>query len=187
MARVRLNQAADLPDQHRELFERLERDGNQLNIYRALSHSPEALLRFMRFGRYLLTQGRLDPKLREIAILRAGWLCRSPYEFGQHVAFGRRAGLGDAQIRAIAADEADVSAFDERERAVLVFASQLTATARVEDAAWADAARFLDEEQLVELALVTSFYNMVSRALNALEVDLDRQAAADLAEVGVTL
>ena len=29
----------------------------------------------MKFGQYFLSEGKLDPKLRELAILRAGWLC----------------------------------------------------------------------------------------------------------------
>ena len=102
MARVRLNETADLPEEHRWLFERLEKQGPILNIYRALSHSPEALRRFMKFGSYFLSEGKLDPKLRELAILRAGYLCRAPYEFAQHVAFGRRAGLSDDEIRGVA-------------------------------------------------------------------------------------
>ena len=40
MARVRLNQTADLPETHRWLFERLEKRGGLLNIFRAMSHSP---------------------------------------------------------------------------------------------------------------------------------------------------
>src|SRR4051794_777259 len=98
MARVRLNETTDLPEDQRWLFERLEAQGPILNILRALSHSAVALRRFMKFGSYFLTEGKLDPKLRELAILRAGYLCHSPYEFSQHVAFGRRAGLSDAQI-----------------------------------------------------------------------------------------
>jgi alkylhydroperoxidase family enzyme len=187
MARVRLNRTEEIPEEHREMFERMDRDGTNLNIYRALSHSPAALRRFMRFGRYLLFEGALDPLLREIAILRAGWLCRSPYEFSQHVAFGRLAGLTDDQIRAIASPVPDASLFDERQAAVLAFAAELTADARVSDAAWAAAAGFLDEEQMVELVLVTGFYNMISRALNALQVDIDPPAARDLIEIGVKL
>ena len=185
MARVRLNQPADLPQSHRWLLERLEKRGGLLNIFRAMSHSPEALLRFMRFGNYFLEDGKVDPKLRELAILRAGFLCRAPYEVSQHIAFGRRTGLTDDQSRAIA--DPTPALFDKRELAVLKFAGQLTADARVTDAAFDALRAFMDDEQIVELTMVTGFYNMVSRILNTLEVDVDPPAAKDLAELGVSI
>jgi alkylhydroperoxidase family enzyme len=185
MARVRLNETQDIAESHRWIFERMDKAGTTLNIFRALSHSPEAMLRFMRFGNYLLTEGKLDAGLRELAILRAGWLCRSPYEFSQHIAFGRRAGLSDEQIRAVT--DPSSKFFDPKQMAVLSFAGELTSDARVSDAAYAAVAQFLNEEEIVELILVTSFYNLVSRTLNALEVDVDAPARADLAALGVEI
>ena len=185
MARVRLNETQDLPEDHRWLFERMEKRGSILNIFRALSHSPVALRRFMKFGNYFLEEGKLDPKLRELAILRAGYLCRAPYEFAQHVSIGRRTGLSDSQIRGIASP--NHALFGPQEMAVLAFAGELTADARVSDATYGAVAAFLNDEEIVELILVTGYYNLVSRALNALEVDIDPPAAKDLAEVEVEL
>ena len=185
MARVRLNQTADVAESHRWMFERMEHNGDILNIFRAMSHSPEALRRFMKFGQYFLSEGKLDPKLRELAILRAGWLCRSPYEFSQHVSFGRRTGLTDDQIRAIREPSAD--AFSANELAVLQFATEMTSDAKVSDATFAAVREFLDEEQTVELTMVTAFYNLVSRVLNTLQVDVDAPALKDLADVRIEI
>lgn len=185
MARVRLNETHDIPESHRWLFERMEQQGDILNIFRALSHSPEALRRFMKLGTYFLSEGKLDPKLRELAILRAGWLCRAPYEFSQHISFGRRAGLSDDQIRAIA--EPASRYFAPQEMAVLAFASEMTDEARVSDATFDAVRSFLNEEEIVELTLVTGFYNLVSRVLNTLDVDIDDPALRDMRDLGVEL
>jgi alkylhydroperoxidase family enzyme len=183
MARVRLNQTSDLPEDQRWLFERMEqRQGGVLNIFRALSHSHTALRRFMKLGNYFLEEGRLDPKLRELAILRAGAGCQAPYEFAQHIAFGRAVGMTDEQIRAVAAP--DPSLFAPRELAVLAYAGELTDAATVSEETFAAVAEFLDAEEIVELTLATGYYNMVSRALNALAVDLERRAARDLDAIG---
>jgi alkylhydroperoxidase family enzyme len=185
MARVRLNETQDLPEDQRWLFERMSQRGPILNIFRAMSHSPEALRRFMKLGSYFLEEGKLDPKLRELAIIRAGMVCRSPYEVSQHIAFGRRVGLTDAQIRGVAAPY--VGLFEPREMAVLAFAGELSSDARVSDATWDAVAAFLNEEELVELTLVTSFYNLVSRTLNALQVEVDPPAARDIEALGIEL
>jgi 4-carboxymuconolactone decarboxylase len=185
MARVRLNETNDLPEDYRWLFERMERRGSLLNIFRALSHSPEALRRFMKFGDYLLSDGKLDPALRELAILRAGYLCRSPYEFSQHISFARRVGLTDAQIRGVASPT--IQLFNPQQMAVLDYAGELTSESRASDAAWDALRSFLNEEEIVELTLVIGYYNMVSRALNALQVDIDPPAAADLRALEIEL
>jgi alkylhydroperoxidase family enzyme len=185
MARVRLNETGDIGEDHRWLFERMEKRGGLLNIFRALGHSPEALRRFMKFGSYFLDEGKLDPKLRELAILRVGMDCRAPYEFSQHISIGRRAGLSDAQIRAVG--NAHVGVFAPNEMAVLAYAGELTTASRVSDATYDAVAQFLNAEEVVELTLVIGYYNMVSRALNALEVDIDPPAARDLAGLGVEL
>jgi alkylhydroperoxidase family enzyme len=185
MARVRLNQTADVAESHRWLFERLEPRGGLLNIFRAMSHSPEAMLRFMRFGSYLLEDGKVDPKLRELAILRTGWLTRSEYEFSQHIAFGRRVGLSDEQIAGVG-DPAQ-GPYDDRERAVLAYAGELTVAAAVSDAAFGAVRAFMNEEEIVELTIVIGFYNMVARVLNGLQVDVDAPARSDLDALKVDL
>jgi alkylhydroperoxidase family enzyme len=185
MARVRLNETADLPEEHRWLFERMEKRGSLLNIFRAFSHSPEALRRFMKLGSYFLEEGKLDPKLRELAILRVGYLCRAPYEFSQHIAFGRRVGLSESQIRGVA--EPHVGLFDPQEMAVLAYAGEMTANARVSDGTYSAVASFLNAEEIVELTMVTGYYNMVSRALNTLQVDVDPAATRDLAALDLAL
>jgi alkylhydroperoxidase family enzyme len=139
----------------------------------------------MRFGSYLLMDGKLDPRLREIAILRAGAVCRSPYEVSQHIAFGRRAGLSDDEIRAVV--EGRGEALGAEGAAVLRYAGELSERSQVSDEAFRAVAAFLDEEQLVELTMVVGFYNMVSRTLNGLQVDLDETARRDLEALALRL
>lgn len=185
MARVRLNETADVAEDYRWIFERMEARGGLLNIFRAMAHSPEMMRRFMKLGSYFLEEGKLDPALRELAILRAGWVCRAPYEFSQHIAFARRAGLSDAQIRGVG--NPTIQLFDRHQMAVLSYAGELSSDADVSDAVYEAVAAFLNEEEIVELTMLVGFYNMVSRALNALRVDIDPAAAADLAALDIVL
>src|SRR3974390_1970164 len=54
---------------------------------------PELYRRHIGLGLQLY-QGALSPRHRELAILRIGWLCQAPFEWGEHVDVGKRiAGL----------------------------------------------------------------------------------------------
>ena len=59
-----------------------------------------AWAQFIRFG------SKLDPRLRELAILQVGWLARSPYEWSHHVKLGHDFGVTDDDIRALIDDTA---------------------------------------------------------------------------------
>ncbi len=67
---------------------------------------------------------QLDGKVRELAIMRAGYTQSSQFVFSQHCKAARRFGITDAQIEAIPHWEVS-DAFDARERAVLAWADAL--------------------------------------------------------------
>ena len=69
-----------------------------LNIFATLAHHPKLMKRWMVFGNHVLAKSTLPARDRELLILRTGWLCSAPYEWGQHVAIGRSAGLTDEEI-----------------------------------------------------------------------------------------
>ncbi len=186
MARVTLLNVEDVPEESRWLLERnIRGDDGLFNIYRALAHTPDGLRQFMRLGSYLLTRSALDPRLREIAILRTGALAGCRYEVAHHVPIARAAGLDDAAIRA--AIEGDPAPFSGREAAVLQFATELTRDARVRADTHAALRETLGERELVDLALTVGYYNLVARVLNALEVDLEPAFARGLGALGVAL
>ena len=54
--------------------------------------------RWLVFGNHVLARSTLAPRERELVILRIGWLCRSGYEWGQHVRIALGSGLSQAEI-----------------------------------------------------------------------------------------
>ena len=69
-----------------------------LNIFATLAHHPKLMKRFLVFGNHVLGKSTLAPRDRELLILRTGWNCRAPYEWGQHVAVARGSGVTDDEI-----------------------------------------------------------------------------------------
>ncbi len=77
--------------------------GKPLNIFATLARHPKLMKRWMVFGNHVLAKSTLSARDRELLILRTGWRCAAPYEWGQHVAIARAAGITDAEIERIAA------------------------------------------------------------------------------------
>jgi hypothetical protein len=55
---------------------------------------------------------------RELAVLRIGWLCRAPYDWGEHVDIGWRCGVTRAEIPQIIAGSA-ATGWSLHDRAIL--------------------------------------------------------------------
>lgn len=177
MARVPYLDEDDVAPEHRDLLAR------KLNLYRALVHSPESARQFVALGMHIRHHLKLDPRLRELAIIQVGYLARAPYEYAHHIEIGRDAGVSDADLRAIAAESAGiVSGLPALDRAVLAAARELVAGTTVSDATFAELARGLDHERVVELVLSTAFYCAVVRVLGTLGIELEAGYEALLAE-----
>jgi alkylhydroperoxidase family enzyme len=87
MARLPYLDRRDLKPEHQDLLTR------NINLYRGLVHSPDGLRAFSALGHFIRHTSRLDPRLREMAILQVGYLARSPYEYSHHVEIGRDFGV----------------------------------------------------------------------------------------------
>jgi 4-carboxymuconolactone decarboxylase len=144
-------------------------DGPILNIFRTLANHPGLAKRWLVFGNHVLGKSTLPAREREILILRIGWLCRSGYEWGQHVVIGKAAGLSDEEIARIAQGP-DAPGWSAGDRALLRSADELHADAFIQDATWAELAKRWSTQQLMDLVFTVGQYNLVSMALNSFGV-----------------
>lgn len=115
----------------------------------------------------------VDPKLREIAIVRTGYARQSQFVFSQHCKSARREGVEEAKIAAIPCwTIADV--FTPLERAVLAYVDGLILEAgRVHDAVFAALRRALSDEQILVLTYLINSYGMHATATKALRMEYD--------------
>ena len=146
--------------------------GPLLNIFRTLAHHPKLLKRWLVFGNHVLARSTLAPRERELAILRVGWLCRSGYEWGQHVVIARQSGVTDAEIERVA-DGPDAPGWSEADRALLRAVDELHGDAFVSDPTWAALTRHFSTQQILDLIFAVGQYQLVSMALNTLGVQPD--------------
>ncbi len=147
-------------------------DSPPLNIFRTLANHPKLLRRWLVFGNHVLFKSTLPPRERELVILRIGWLCRAGYEWGQHVAIGREAGLSDEEIQRIT-EGPEAAGWSELDTLLLKATDELHADAFVSDPTWKALAGHLSTQQLMDLVFAVGQYNLVSMALNTFGVQLD--------------
>lgn len=143
-----------------------------LNIFRMMAGGEGLLKAFTRMGNYLLFKSKLNPVLREIAIIRAGVLSNARYEVHQHERIGRDLGMSDGLITAIHAG-ADAAGFDEVQRLVMRYTDDVVMNVRASDATFKALAAHLSLQEMQEVTVTIGYYMMVSRFLETFDVDIE--------------
>jgi uncharacterized peroxidase-related enzyme len=172
MARVKLIQPEERPEQA-ALVERIRkgRRGNVINVYKILMHTPDIAAVWLDLVNAVRFKTELDDRLREIVIVRVGYLNRCAYVVNQHVPeLSVPAGLPKEQSQALA-DWRPSTFFNDRERAALAYTDAVTRDIDVPDAVHAELRKHFSERQIVELTVLIGTYNMHTRVGQALQID----------------
>jgi alkylhydroperoxidase family enzyme len=167
---------ADADPETRELLNSLstfrDDDVSVLNVFGTIAQHPKLMKRWLVFANHVLLKSTIPGRDRELAILRAGWRCHAPYEWGQHVVIGRREGITDAEIADIAAGP-DAPGWSAHDAAILRAVDELHDTGTIRDPTWATLTATYDQQQCVDLVFCIGQYHLVSFALNAFGVERD--------------
>ncbi len=148
-----------------------ELGGRPLNLYRVLAHQPALLDAWVEFA-YTLRHAAQTPRaLRELMILRTAQMYPSPYEWHQHRIMAEEAGVPERQVAELAM-WASSDAFSEQEKAALALTEAIV-RGNVDDATHAAAAVCFTPAERIELVVTASFYCMVPRILDALQVPIE--------------
>jgi alkylhydroperoxidase family enzyme len=177
MARLPYLDRADLLPEHQDLLAR------NLNLYRVLAHSPRAARSLNTLARYIRDGSRLDPRLRELAILQVAYLTGSAWGFSHHVRIGREIGVSDDEVRAIADETSGhPTKLEPVARAVLKAAREMTTDLTVSDETFSALRQELDNEHLTDLIVTIAFYNGLVRVLETMQVDVEEDYLSYLEE-----
>ncbi|MDQ1476932.1 MAG: hypothetical protein QOE62_2161, partial [Actinomycetota bacterium] len=141
-----------------------------LNIFATFAHHPKLMKRWLVFGNHVLAKSTLPARDRELVVLRTGWNCRAPYEWGQHVVIARSIGITDDEITRVSVGP-DADGWSEQEAMLLRAADELHNDQTLTDATYAALATRYDVQNLLDLVFTVGQYHLVSMALNAFRVD----------------
>lgn len=129
----------------------------------------------------ILSQQKLDKKLRELAILRVANLRRAIFEWEQHVGISRAAGVTTEQLHAIESGRIDAPCFDALERLVLEATSELAETHTLSRSTFDRLAAKLSPREVVELLMAAGIYEALAKLMNAVDLESDGPIDPDFA------
>jgi AhpD family alkylhydroperoxidase len=144
------------------------------NLFTTVGRHRKLLRGWLRFAGRLMPRGRLPRRDTELVILRVAHLRECAYEWDHHVRLGRRAGVGQDELRRIT-EGPEAEGWSAREQAILAAVEQLHSDRDVDDETWARLRSHLDERELIELVFLVGHYEMLATAIGTLRIQVDRR------------
>lgn len=172
MARVSLIDEKNHPELS-DLIAKIKsgRGGRLINIYRMMLHSPALANAWFDLNSAVRYQTEVDGQSRELAVIRVAILNGVEYVLRAHgPAYALKEGLTPEQVGALS-DWSASNLFSDKQRALLAYVDAMTRSIDVPDEIFSQLRAHHSERQIVEITMLISAYNMLTRFLKALQVD----------------
>ena len=149
-----------------------------LVLFRTLARHPDLMGRMRPLGAGILGSSTVEPRDRELMILRTTALNGALYEWGVHAtAFGPSVGITPDDARVIAEPELDPDRWTPRDSMILRLADELHATSTVSNDLWRTLEEALTQPQTIELIVTAGWYRLLSYVINAARLEPEPWAA----------
>jgi 4-carboxymuconolactone decarboxylase len=131
----------------------------------ALLHNPELARRLQKLGEHLRWEGKLPPRLKELAVLVTArrWTCQ--HEWVMHSKLALEGGLAKETVEAIAANR-EPGNLSEEEKAVYAFCREVHATGRASDEVFSSIKNRFGLDGALELIALNGYYTLMAMVLN---------------------
>ena len=145
----------------------------------ALLHNPELARRVQKLGEHLRWEGKLPPRLKELAVLVTArrWICQ--HEWVMHSKLALSGGLAPELVEAIRQGK-EPHGMSEEERAVYTFCREAHATGRVGEEAFQSIQNRFGLDGALELLALNGYYTLMAMVLNTAGLPLPGNAEPPL-------
>ena len=130
-----------------------------------LIRSPELMERLQKVGEYLRFQSALEPRISEFIMLIVSREWTQQFEWAVHVPLGRKVGLKDEVIEALAGGRRPATMRADEE-IVYDFCEELLRTKGVSDATYRRTVKAFGENGVVDIVGILGYSTTVSMVLN---------------------
>jgi alkylhydroperoxidase family enzyme len=144
-----------------------------LNIFRTLFHRPATAKAISDLLLSLLLEAKLSHRLRELVIMRIGWVTGCDYEWTQHWPLAQSMGGCTAAELLSIRDWRTADCFDEADQAVLSATDEMLDTANLSDEGWSRCHAALGRDASMDLVAAIGTWSMISTLARGLRVPLE--------------
>jgi uncharacterized peroxidase-related enzyme len=142
--------------------------GKVPSFFGTMARAPEVLANFLPFYTAVIEHGTVERKYKELAYLKASLINGCEYCHRAHSASGKKNGVTDDQIKALAFFHRS-PLFDAKEKAVILYAERVTRGASaIRPPALEELKQYFNDDQIVELTLAVCVANFTNRFNDAL-------------------
>ena len=174
MARVPYVKREELNDQEQPIFDQIEKTrGGVSNVFAALLNNPEATKAVTSLGEYIRYQSKLDPIIRETAILTTAKELQKSYEWAQHEPVAREIGVRDEVIDSILSCKGPMG-LPAKEGIFIQSAKELVKNGTLTSRTYQALEHLLGPQVTIDFLVTVGYYSMLSRLIRSLDVDLDK-------------
>jgi alkylhydroperoxidase family enzyme len=143
------------------------------SAFRVLANNPPLAKATFALLSQLLEHNTLDARLRELMIMRIGWVTGSAYEWTQHWRVATGAGIPSEDVLAVRNWQTS-DRLTEADRAVLAATDESLAGKAISDATWAAVTKHItDPGQQVEFIVAMGNWTMFSILLRNLKIPVE--------------
>lgn len=144
-----------------------------LNLFTTVGRHRSLFRRWLIFAGALMPGGGLPRADTELVILRVSHRTGAGYEAAHHRRIGRRFGLGEAEIEAIARDDLSAGPWTGRQLLLLRAVDELHDESAISGPTFAGLRAELSDNDLIELCMLAGHYTMVAGLINSLRIEPD--------------
>jgi alkylhydroperoxidase family enzyme len=145
-----------------------------LNIFRVMLHRPKTAKALSDLLVSLLFGGELDDRLRELLIMRIGWVTGSDYEWTQHWRIAQEQfGCSEQDLLELRGDWRSSTHFGDDEKTLLAAVDSLIEQGTLSSDIASECLERLGRNATIELATAVGAWRLVSKVTNALEIPLE--------------
>lgn len=147
--------------------------GNMPSFFATMARVPEALEHFLPLYGSVIDKGTVEPKYKELAYLKTSQINGCQYCSKAHTSSGKKNGVTEEQLKGLLFPLRS-DAFDDKEKAVLLYAERVTrGAAAIRPAALQELKQYFNDDQIVELTLTICIANFTNRFNDALITNPD--------------
>ena len=173
MARVPYIKRADLPESQQDIYDNIAKTrGHVANVFSALLNNPEATKAVTTVGEYIRYNSKLDPIIRETAILTTANEMNNGYEWAQHEPIAREVGVRDEVIDSILSGKGPMG-LPAKEGIFIQSAKELVKNGTLTSRTYKALEHLLGPEVTIDFLVTVGYYSMLSRLIHSLDVDFD--------------